>query len=121
MNEYKYQVAKVSATTTKTLAYKDTFEEAKLFMLEQMKDESLSGTLCIHKKNVYSIKQHSRFGGERTTKGCLEELIKYYSNLLSWWHYATPKTIDKLVDALNYCVGKQQGGCYNRDHYEKGE
>lgn len=121
MKEYKYQVAKVSATTTKTLAYKDTFEEAKSFMLEQMKDERLSGRLCIHKKKVYSIKLYSRYGGVRINKGCLEELIKYYSNRLSWWHYATPKTIDKLVDALNYCVRKQQGSCYNRDYYEKGE
>ena len=76
MNEYKYQVVRRYAANEKTLAYKDTFEEAKSFMLEQMKDESLCGTLCIHKKKVYSIKKYSKYGGERITKGCLEELIK---------------------------------------------
>ena len=117
----KYIVESTKATSKRIIGIKDTFEEAKALMLEKMNDENLCSTLSIHKRKVYTIKCHSRFGGIKLKEGCLEELIKYYSNLLSWWHYSTPKSIDKLVAALNYCVRKQQGACYNRDYYEKGE
>ena len=118
---YKYEVTKQSATHQQSLGIKDTFEDAKTLMLEMQKDPKLCCQLAIHKRKVYSVVCHSRLGGVREQKGCLTELIKHYSNLLSWWHYATPKTIDKLIEVLNRCVDLQQGGCYNRDYFEKGE
>lgn len=117
----KYVVESTKATSKKAIGIKDTFEEAKALMLEKMEDKNLCSTLSIHKRKVYTIKCHSRFGGIKLKEGCMEELLSYYSNLLSWWHYSTPKTINKLVDALNYCVREQQGACYNRDYYEVGE
>ena len=120
--EYKYEVVCQKATNEKSLTIASSFEEAKRVMLvEMMRDAELCGTLSIHKRKVYTIIRRSRLGGTTKQKGCLKELVKHYSNLLSYWHHATPKTINKLVDALNQCVSIQQGGCYNRDHYEKGE
>ena len=118
---YKYEIVSRNATQEKTIDYCNNFEDAKAQMLRLMGNPNLCGTLAIHRRKVYTVICYSRLGVRRHKDGCLKELIKYYSNLLSWWQYATPKTIDQLVDALNHCVSIQQGGCYHRDYYEKGE
>lgn len=70
------------------------------------------------KEKIFTIVEHTRNGDIREEQGTIKEFCQWYGTTLSYWHKATPKTIQGLINALNQCVDIRYACCYRRPYYE---